>query len=231
MNTSKFYSAKSSARRAAKQAGLNPDAVEYVTENDQWAYVIPTTETVVEAPAVTEVPVSNTEEVFEDGPVRKEMTFTEAGDSVTVEDAALIQRWGTANCPHCNVHLTNGVLRHGHDEDGDGKIIQNETNEFWCMGCGEEFGPLLPKSAPKKEKGTGPSIQRVNESNVTNPCKLVWEIAIRMEGQPRKDVIAACVEAGVAYYTARTQYQSWYSARKAEKEAQKLREQKAAGTK
>lgn len=48
-----------------------------------------------------------------------------------------------------------------------------------------------------------------NASNVKNPCLLVWETAEKMPGAKRKDVIAACVAKGVAYYTARTQYQHW----------------------
>lgn len=47
-----------------------------------------------------------------------------------------------------------------------------------------------------------------------NPCKAVWEIADNMKGEKRKDIIAACVSAGIAYNTARTQYQRYYTASK-----------------
>lgn len=46
-------------------------------------------------------------------------------------------------------------------------------------------------------------------STAKRPCLLVWEIAESMPGAKRKDVIAACVAKGVAFYTARTQYQHW----------------------
>lgn len=59
----------------------------------------------------------------------------------------------------------------------------------------------------KKEK-----IEILNKSVVENPCALVWNIAEGMPGARRKDVIAACVKAGVAFYTARTQYQQWRTA-------------------
>lgn len=51
----------------------------------------------------------------------------------------------------------------------------------------------------------------VRESTVERPCKLVWHIADEMVGARRKDVLAACVARGVAFYTARTQYQLWLS--------------------
>jgi len=49
-------------------------------------------------------------------------------------------------------------------------------------------------------------------SVVESPCWLVWDTADNMPGARRKDVIAACVAKGVAYYTARTQYQLWLTA-------------------
>lgn len=229
MNTSKFYSAKSSARRAAKQAGLNPDAVEYVTENDQWAYVIPTAEVVVEAPAVEVVPVSNTEEVFEEGPVRKEMTFDDAGNSISVEDKSYLTQYGHVNCPHCSVHLSNGIGHHG--QDVNEKIIKHKQFQYECLACGGEFGPAIATESAEPAKAPAKSIPHENSSTITNPCKTVWEIAIKMEGKPRKEVVAACVAAGVAYYTARTQFQAWYTANKAEKKAIADRATKAASSK
>lgn len=57
-----------------------------------------------------------------------------------------------------------------------------------------------------------------NKSTTERPCKRVWIIADDMlAANPevkRKDVIAACIAAGVAFYTARTQYQQWLGVRK-----------------
>ena len=57
-----------------------------------------------------------------------------------------------------------------------------------------------------------------NKSTTERPCKRVWIIADAMlAANPmvkRKDVIAACIAAGVAFYTARTQYQQWLGVRK-----------------
>lgn len=64
-----------------------------------------------------------------------------------------------------------------------------------------------------------PSLRGTSE--IDSPVAYVWQKAEEMfrtaaeDGAPeprRKDVIQACVDDGVAYYTARTQYQSWFSA-------------------
>lgn len=58
----------------------------------------------------------------------------------------------------------------------------------------------------------------VHESTVERPCKLVWHIADEMTAANpavrRKDVLVACVARGVAFYTARTQYQQWLGIQK-----------------
>jgi hypothetical protein len=45
-------------------------------------------------------------------------------------------------------------------------------------------------------------------------CSRVWDITEAMPGARRKDVVAACVEAGIPLGTAKTQYQQWYSSKK-----------------
>lgn len=56
--------------------------------------------------------------------------------------------------------------------------------------------------------------KRVHKSAIGSPCKLVWDMAEEMAGERRKDIIAACVKKGVAFNTARTQYQLWFTATK-----------------
>ena len=51
-------------------------------------------------------------------------------------------------------------------------------------------------------------------STIESPCFTVWDTADKMTGARRKDVIAACVAKGIAFYTARTQYQLWLTAKK-----------------
>ena len=54
-----------------------------------------------------------------------------------------------------------------------------------------------------------------NKSSASNPVQLVWTMGDSMPTAKRKEIIAACVELGVAFFTARTQYQKWKQARKA----------------
>lgn len=47
-------------------------------------------------------------------------------------------------------------------------------------------------------------------STALKPTKLVWAIADSMPGATRKEVTEECVKQGIAYGTARTQYQHWF---------------------
>jgi hypothetical protein len=59
---------------------------------------------------------------------------------------------------------------------------------------------------------------RKRRSDIASPVKAMWEIADMMiAADPtarRKDIIAAGIASGIAFYTARTQYQAWYTARR-----------------
>lgn len=59
------------------------------------------------------------------------------------------------------------------------------------------------------------------ESTCESPVKTVWRIADEMtkQGKKRGEIIDACVAAGVAYYTARTQYQHFYTVNKNQNKA------------
>ena len=76
------------------------------------------------------------------------------------------------------------------------------------------YNPQLLLPAPKKIKKATKSLPR--ESVISNPVKMVWEIADRMWGQRRKDIIEECVKQGIAYNTARTQYQAFYKVKSQE---------------
>jgi len=75
------------------------------------------------------------------------------------------------------------------------------------------FQPIEVAEAKGKAK---PAIKR--KSDIARPTKAVWHIADEMfAANPqvrRKDVIAECVRRGIAFYTARTQYQQWLAAKK-----------------
>lgn len=88
-----------------------------------------------------------------------------------------------------------------------------ETATLW-LAAFVPYNPQLLLPAPKKvKKATKPLLR---ESAINNPVKMVWEIADRMWGQRRKDIIAECVRLGIAYNTARTQYQAFYKVKSQE---------------
>lgn len=101
-----------------------------------------------------------------------------------------------------------------------GKIAKADEVEF-------EVIKLPPVEQPKAAEAVKAEIVRL--STATRPCKLVWEIAENMTKQNarRKDIIAECVNQGVAYYTARTQYQLWLTIKKEERERELLQASKA----
>ena len=76
------------------------------------------------------------------------------------------------------------------------------------------YNPQLLLPAPKKVKKETETLPR--ESVIENPVKMVWEIADRLWGARRKDIIAECVRMGIAYNTARTQYQAFYKVKSQE---------------
>ena len=120
-------------------------------------------------------------------------------------------------CPHCGIHLSNGIGVHL--QEVNGKVIKHKAFEYECEACGEEFGPAIakePKAAPMAAPKRKSAI--TDHSTIQRPTKTVWHIADEMfAANPqarRKDVIAECVRRGVAFNTARTQYQQWLTAKK-----------------
>ena len=54
---------------------------------------------------------------------------------------------GLTRCPHCDIHLNNGVGYH--NQEVNGKTIKHAKFEFECLACGEEFGPAIPAKPVK----------------------------------------------------------------------------------
>lgn len=69
--------------------------------------------------------------------------------------------------------------------------------------------PEVQADEPQPEEAPTPVVKARNASTVESPVKRVWAIADSMPEAKRKDVIAACVAEGIAFFTARTQYQKW----------------------
>lgn len=118
---------------------------------------------------------------------------------------------GFVRCPSCGAHLSNGVGHH--NQDVNGTLVKHEKYVYACLGCGAEFGPAIHG---KKAKAASGKTRVVGGTSTTSrPCKTVWNIADDMfKANPsvtRKEVVAACVQAGVTEGTAKTQYQHWYA--------------------
>lgn len=97
-------------------------------------------------------------------------------------------------------------------ENLSGKILKASEVTFEVVAQADEF---LSVTEAEHAAHRG---EVSNKSTTERPCKRVWIIADDMlAANPevkRKDVIAACIAAGVAFYTARTQYQQWLGVRK-----------------
>lgn len=149
----KTYTVKSSAHRAAKQAGLTKDQYEIVEVDGQFGYRVKTEEELVEE-------LRMAEEVEE--PVE---------ESIEAE-------------------------------------MEQQADEQWAEQLNEEAAQAIEAQAKGKAK---PEVK--HKSGIERPTKAVWHIADEMSAADpqvrRKDVIAECVRRGIAFYTARTQYQQW----------------------
>lgn len=71
--------------------------------------------------------------------------------------------------------------------------------------------PAMTK-APKADTEAKARPDSWKLSTTEKPTKKVWNVADSMPGASRKDVIAACIELGIAPGTSRTQYQAWFKA-------------------
>ena len=212
-NTQKAYSTKGNALRAAREyynslrvtepvEGKHFDLVEMGTDPTKWGWLSLTTTQPQGAM-----------------PRGSEMMGKRAAYAVE-NDAWLKEQYGVITCPACGVHLSNGVG--AHNQDVNGKPLKHDHREFACLGCGFEFGPVIVKKA-KVEKKAPANKQDEPESDdellrkslIESPTKAVWWVADELfKKNPnvrRKDIIDECVRRGIAYYTARTQYQAWYS--------------------
>ena len=187
----KTYTTKSNAFRAAKSAGYNKEQINLVEVGDQFSW---------EAKLVPTEIVCHPTPVF---PRKNQSDFYNVGHH--------------SFCPVCG----SSEIYEG--EAPKGEVI-NEEFIHGCHTCGWEID--LRKSSKKAVKA--PSTTRgpiTHKSEIENPCKTVWGIATDMKAAnpsvKRAAVLATCVARGIAYYTARTQYQAFLQVQKemAEREA------------
>ena len=118
-------------------------------------------------------------------------------------------------CPVCG----SSEIYEGEAPKGE---VTNEEFIHGCHACEWEVDLRKGAKAPKASTTRGPI---THKSEIENPCKTVWGIATDMKAAnpsvKRTAVLATCVARGIAYYTARTQYQAFLQVQKemAEREA------------
>lgn len=71
-----------------------------------------------------------------------------------------------------------------------------------------------PTSKEQKLAEAKGSDGRIHASQVESPVKAMLDLCDKMKGERRRDVLAAAEKKGIAFYTARTQYQVWLTASK-----------------
>lgn len=99
------------------------------------------------------------------------------------------------DCPHCGIHLSNGLL-HVDDESHSDGVSEGKSyreagdtdflaGEFSCMGCGGHFGAIPELAAPAKRSkptGTGLRIEKdreerngVKRPSIGGKCRAIWD--------------------------------------------------------
>jgi ferredoxin len=135
-------------------------------------------------------------------------------------DVELVLACGTATCPSCGVHLSNGLsdFEGMVDRFGSTKEAYNkgQKHEWACMGCGHEFGKAIEPpvaTAANKPTKTGRKYPNRAHSDIESPSDVVFGLADAMKDAKRKDVVDAAIAKGVTPNTARAAYQHWRKAR------------------
>ncbi len=142
-------------------------------------------------------------------------------EAQAVRDQEYVDMYGESHCPHCGLHLGNGVGHHL--QDANGEVIHHEQFEFECLGCGKEFGPEITVKAPKVRKpkqADGIKIEknRDAQNGVSRPsaggtCRAIWDAldAMVVTGvQPSiKQAKAHAEKEGWSLVTTSIQYYQW----------------------
>lgn len=129
-----------------------------------------------------------------------ERRVAELRDAKKAEDEPLIEQYGFAYCPHCGIHLANGVQ--DYDSMEDHAKQENDpsckiSHEFLCLGCGEEFGAVIEE----KEK---PAANELRSEAVAETwkdpevkAKRSQRHKVRVDGKEYRSVRAAFLAFGL----------------------------------
>lgn len=183
----KTYKVRSSAVRAAKkEAGENwADTFTIEVSGDEYCLIM----TKKPAPEVTQLLADNDTEMKEKAAKAKKLKANKPIHQPATPISAPAQGQDHPESPKSSDPLMIGSGYSG----TDGHIDPQKAGDALANQQAVNTNPLKPRV-----------------SVVDRPTKLVWDIADNMPDAKRKDVIAACVLKGIAYGTARTQYQHWF---------------------
>ncbi len=112
----------------------------------------------------------------------------EFGEGESAEDAV---------CPHCGInHIDNGLTRADDEvanKPGVTCHMEGMNQEFECMGCGGQWGPVrepyvAPKPTSSKPTGTGLKIEKdrvmrngIKQPSIGGACRAVWDACSTMQ--------------------------------------------------
>lgn len=88
------------------------------------------------------------------------------------------------HCPHCGIHLDNGVATYADICDSSKRAAGEMKNEIECLGCGGEWGEPIrrPAKTADRHSGSGLKIEKQRESrngvkrpSIGGKCRAVWD--------------------------------------------------------
>lgn len=235
--TSEAYTVKSSATRAAKKDYSNElangSAVIKQLDDGMWVYEVTTVEAKERdlSPAAKEL----TDAIKENKKAKRKTKDTDLFDTDAMNKANTKAKksqdeWVAKMNAPAKDYMTEakkdeqaGVARDlvSVEKQPSNKVLEKKRAE---AANAEQLGIDGLETLDQDIKEG--NFSRVSE--IESPCVKVWAIAEAMQGERRKDILAACVDHGVAYYTARTQYQHWFTAKKNDQAAAERAEAKKA---
>jgi hypothetical protein len=105
-------------------------------------------------------------------------------------EAPYLAELGISECPCCGVHLSNGYTTND-AQRVEGLPLLNK-HEYLCLGCGDEFGPLIKGRSENRAAGVAASW--------TNPdiaAKRAQRSAVEVDGEAFRSVRQAFAQLGL----------------------------------
>jgi hypothetical protein len=233
----KLYALKSSANRAAKQDGLVEGQFELVQKGDEWMYKTKASHQTVKE----QIEPQLEKKAAEDAIVEKKKS--PIGRPRTAADAPPPMKKKSAVDLQMEQDLKEAAAKREEEKRRLEEEAKNKPAPVLTAVVHNPEVPAVVRSATSTTEATPRVMKvitggkakivkdRVNRSSIESPTKAVWYIADEMVAAnpnvARKTVIEECVKRGIAFFTARTQYQQWLTAkRESEANAEKANKKK-----